>query len=180
MKTRHLPWVLALIVSTSAHAQRPDRRPPPPNQQQQMPMPPPPSLVAALDGDGDGVLSRKEVRRAADAIERMDEDRDGEITMEELHVPQPPPPPPKKDEAQADAKKEGDRKPPMPPVIKVLDTDGDGTVSATELEAAPESLKELDKDGDGALSPEELRPHGRPPGPPPEDRKPPADEVPAE
>lgn len=169
MKTRHLPWILALLVTTSVHAQRPDRRPPPPHQRQQMDMPPP-SLIAALDVDGDGVLSRKEVRRAAEAIERLDEDRDGDITMDELRLP---PPPPRKKDGQGEPKEQGERKPPMPPVIAALDTDRDGTVSARELEAAPESLKELDKNGDGQLSPEELRPHGPPPGGREGERQPP-------
>ena len=58
----------------------------------------------------------------------------------------------------------------MPPLIKALDADADGTISAAELAGAPESLKTLDKNGDGELSPDELRPQGPPPrpdGPPP-------------
>ncbi len=44
------------------------------------------------------------------------------------------------------------------PLMIVLDTDKDGSISASELENASKSLAKLDKDGDGALSPEELRP----------------------
>jgi Ca2+-binding EF-hand superfamily protein len=121
-----------------------------------------PTLATALDTDGDGELSRKEVRRAADAIERLDDDGNGKITREELRLPPPP-------------AAENDKKPPhrKPPVIEALDTDGDGRISAEELENATASLKTLDQDADGELSPEELRPHGPPPragreGKPPE------------
>lgn len=93
-------------------------------------MPPPPSLIAALDVDGDGLLSRKEVRRAADAIERMDEDRDDGVTMAELRMP----PPAKK---HGEEKKPDKRRPPRPPVIATLDADRDGTISAGEWEKPP-------------------------------------------
>lgn len=63
----------------------------------------------------------------------------------------------------------GDRRPPpgdrpVPPLVKALDKDGDGIISATEIEAAPESLKSLDQNGDGDLTMEEIRPQGPPPG----------------
>ncbi len=44
------------------------------------------------------------------------------------------------------------------PLMAALDTDGNGELSATELENASKSLATLDKDGNGVLSPEELRP----------------------
>ena len=50
----------------------------------------------------------------------------------------------------------------MPPVMKVLDADADGELSATEIANASAALKTLDKNGDGKLSAEELRP--QPPG----------------
>ncbi len=48
------------------------------------------------------------------------------------------------------------------PVMKALDTDEDGQLSAAEIENASKSLMKLDRDGNGSLSPEELRPE---PGP---------------
>ena len=48
--------------------------------------------------------------------------------------------------------------PPVNPNSKALDTDGDGELSATEIEAAATALKTLDKDEDGKLSGDEIRP----------------------
>jgi hypothetical protein len=48
--------------------------------------------------------------------------------------------------------------PPAPPVLKALDTDGDGKLSASEIEKASEVLGGLDTDGNGRLSKEETRP----------------------
>jgi Ca2+-binding EF-hand superfamily protein len=51
------------------------------------------------------------------------------------------------------------------PVINALDADGDGEISAKELENATAALKKLDTDKDGKLSAAELRPAiGRGPG----------------
>ncbi|MFN9853259.1 MAG: hypothetical protein ACK57P_15695 [Planctomycetota bacterium] len=44
------------------------------------------------------------------------------------------------------------------PVIKALDVDEDGQLSATEIENASKSLMKLDKNGDGVISSEEMRP----------------------
>ena len=47
---------------------------------------------------------------------------------------------------------------PRLPLMMALDTDKDGSLSATEIENASKALAKLDKDGDGTLSHEELRP----------------------
>jgi Ca2+-binding EF-hand superfamily protein len=47
---------------------------------------------------------------------------------------------------------------PMNPVLRALDTDGNGEISAIELEKATESLRALDLNKDGKLSDDELRP----------------------
>jgi hypothetical protein len=44
------------------------------------------------------------------------------------------------------------------PLFKALDADGDGQLSATEIENASKSLLKLDKNGDGLVSAEEMRP----------------------
>ncbi|MEI8213924.1 MAG: hypothetical protein WCI02_17370 [Planctomycetota bacterium] len=49
----------------------------------------------------------------------------------------------------------------LSPLMKALDTDQDGELSAVEIENASKSLLKLDKNGDGVLSNEELRPDPR-------------------
>jgi Ca2+-binding EF-hand superfamily protein len=46
----------------------------------------------------------------------------------------------------------------MLPLMKVLDTDQDGSLSATEIANASKTLLQLDKNGDGVISSEEMRP----------------------
>jgi len=47
------------------------------------------------------------------------------------------------------------------PLMRALDTDGDGKLSAAEIAGASSALKKLDRNGDGQLTPDEL---GPPPG----------------
>lgn len=44
------------------------------------------------------------------------------------------------------------------PIFDAIDKDGDGVISAQELEGAVAALKALDKDGDGKITREEVRP----------------------
>jgi len=64
------------------------------------------------------------------------------------------------DKPPGDGQRRGER-PPPPPLLEALDTDGDGVISADEIGKAPESLAKLDKNGDGQLGPGEYGP--RPP-----------------
>lgn len=159
MKTQSIHWLLALATCVTASAQPPkppgDRRPPP--------VPP---FLAVFDADHDRVLSADEIEAASETLAKMDKNGDGKITLDEIRPPEgnkkgdkpkgPGGPPP------------GNR--PVPPLIKALDADADGTISAAELAGAPESLKTLDKNDDGELSPEEIHPRPpRPEGPPPHD-----------
>jgi len=50
---------------------------------------------------------------------------------------------------------------PRIPVMTVLDTNGDGELSAEEIAGASQALKKLDANGDGKLSRDELRPQFR-------------------
>ncbi|MEM7114636.1 MAG: aryl-sulfate sulfotransferase [Chloroflexota bacterium] len=45
-------------------------------------------------------------------------------------------------------------------IFNMLDTDGDGRLTAAEIEAAPDILRSLDKDGDGGLNETELEGYG--------------------
>ena len=165
MKTKTIHLSLALLTITGATAQPgggPEGHRPPPV----------PPLFALFDAVHDGSISGAEIENATVALAALDENNDGEITLDELRPPAPegdmpqgPPP--------------GER--PAPPLIAALDTDRDGIISAAEIEASPESLVTLDKNDDGFLTPQELQPrrprppHGgeapdgrRPSGPPPE------------
>lgn len=51
------------------------------------------------------------------------------------------------------------------PLMRALDLDQDGDLSAEEIERASTSLKSLDKNGDGKLAAEELRPPAPPDAP---------------
>jgi len=59
------------------------------------------------------------------------------------------------------------------PGFAALDTNGDGTLDAREIEAAPSALAKLDKNSDGQITADEVRPafpEGRGPGGPGEGR----------
>ncbi len=44
----------------------------------------PPAFLAVLDTDHDGVISKRELRRASDALLTFDTNGDGELTLEEI------------------------------------------------------------------------------------------------
>ena len=62
----------------------------------------------------------------------------------------------------------------MLPVLRALDADGDGKISAEEISNASVALRSIDNNGDGQLTMDELRPSGRPGVGPGGNRKPPA------
>jgi hypothetical protein len=53
------------------------------------------------------------------------------------------------------------RRPPIPLIVKALDTNGDGVIDADEIANASANLKKLDKNGDGKLTRDEYL--GKPP-----------------
>lgn len=53
---------------------------------------------------------------------------------------------------------QGPPPPPPNPILKALDTNGDGVISADEIANAATALKTLDTNGDGQLTQDELRP----------------------
>ena len=151
----------------------------------QAPLPKPPRvpiLFAALDVDEDGEISAAEIAAAAETLIEVDVNGDGKITLDELLPP----------------KKEHNPFAPKPlrrptPVIRALDVDQDGKLSAEELKNATESLLTLDTNGDGELTGDEMfspppadggdqqgppPPHGKgmPQGPPPEESQEPEQE----
>ncbi len=174
MKTTTTTFAAALLAVLSSQGNEEGRRPPhggPPH--------PGMGLMRVLDADKDRVISAEEIANSTMVLQGLDENEDGSVTPAELR---PAPPegapegeagtPPEAEEGAPPPPPGGDRdsrggrgpRPPMSPLFAVLDTDRDGSFSATEIEAAPQSLATLDRNGDGTLSPRELHP-GPPRGP---------------
>jgi len=128
-------------------------------QDMQWPPPPPPDpMLMALDTNTNGVISADEIVNAPTALKTLDANSDGQLTQDELR-PACPMGPLNADNTQ--------RPPPPPmPIIKALDTNGDGVISADEIANASAALKTLDTNGDGQLTQDEIRPPC-PMGPPP-------------
>lgn len=125
-------------------------------------MPPPvPPLLGLFDADRDKEISAEEIQAAAEALTKLDKNKDGKITREELRMPPPHEGrPPEEPKGPPPGKPHG--KPPVPPLIAALDTDRNGNISSEEMAKAAESLKKLDKNNDGELTPQEIHPHGPP------------------
>jgi hypothetical protein len=49
--------------------------------------PPPNPIFAAIDADGDGVISKRELRKAVAVLRKLDRNQDGDITLEEANAP---------------------------------------------------------------------------------------------
>ena len=121
-----------------------------------------PPVLRVLDADKDGEISAAEIANAATAIAALDTNGDGIVSADELRPAHPgmrPAPPADAPPPPADAPRgPGHRPHPIDPVMLALDANGDGTLSAAEISNAPASLKALDVNGDGKLTRDELRP----------------------
>lgn len=161
MQTLALIMAFSLFGGAAAFAQQDDGPPPGDGQHHR---PPPLPLETALDTNHDGIIDAAEIAKASAELKTLDKNGDGQLTPDEYmpHRPdgtssEPPPGP-------------DGRMPPAPPLLRALDTNGDGIIDANEIANAPAELKTLDKNGDGQLTPDEYRPkHRHPPGPPPDD-----------
>lgn len=100
---------------------------------------------AAMDGDGDGAVTIDEhVEGAASMFATMDADADGTVTAAEM------------DAAQRTLG--GDARLASADKIRVVDTNGDGALSATEHALGSRGMFEaMDADGDGRLTAGEMR-----------------------
>ncbi len=134
---------------------------------------PPPDalLIKVLDANGDGIIDAQEIANAPAALLKLDKNGDGQLTPDEYLPPRPDrgtnAPPPEGGTNAPPRGRDGHR-PPRPPIIAVLDANGDGIIDAQEIANASAALLKLDKNGDGRLTPDEYRPHRPPPdGPPP-------------
>ncbi len=105
----------------------PEDGPPPP------PPPPPPNLLfLALDLDQDGEISSKELAKAATSLAKLDKNKDGVITEEEVRPPRP-----------------GGRRGPG-------GRGGPGGPRGADPKALVDSVMKLDKNNDGKISSKEL------------------------
>lgn len=123
-------------------------------------------MVATLmefDRDGDGKLSKAEVpERFQGLFARCDADQDGFLTKDELTKAATATAAPSAGPGREGGRgggREGMRGGPMrDPVTAALDADGDGTLSAAEIDNAPAALRKLDKNADGRITEDEIRP----------------------
>jgi len=106
-------------------------------------------LLRALDSDGDGTISEREIAAATDALLALDANADGVLTPEELR-PAPasgPGDPPRAARGGLTSEE----------LFNRLDTDGDGLISKVEAPARMlQRWDTHDADGDGFIDPEEL------------------------
>lgn len=126
--------------------------------------PPLPQVVTAIDANGDGILDADEIAHASESLKKLDKNGYGQLTFDEYGPPRPP------NGRGAGGLGNGGRgrggpdngRRPPPLIIRALDANGDGIISAEEIANAPAALKKLDKNGDGKLTFDEYM--GPPPG----------------
>jgi Ca2+-binding EF-hand superfamily protein len=107
----------------------------------------PNAIFAALDADGDGVISKLELRKAITALKKLDADNDGNITLAECGGGAAAPPV----AGQAAAAD------PWIDRIMSRDKNGDGKLTVDELnENEKQMLQGADQNGDGAVDRQEL------------------------
>jgi Ca2+-binding EF-hand superfamily protein len=112
----------------------------------------------SMDKDGDGKVTAAEFDGPEPLFARLDADKDGSITRDEIGRLAPAAPPaaaakPKdaaKGKAAAKAAQLVER-------VKGMDKDGDGRVTRDEFRGLPQVFDRLDRDGDGVISADELR-----------------------
>jgi Ca2+-binding EF-hand superfamily protein len=103
--------------------------------------PPPNVMFTAIDADGDGVITKAELRKAVAALKQLDADNDGMITLAEVSPASP----------WGDPAQFADR------IIKENDKNGDGKLTADELsERMQQMLQNADPDGDGEITRDEI------------------------
>jgi hypothetical protein len=98
--------------------------------------------MRALDIDGDHRISSRELILALASLRSLDRNQDRKLDGRECGAAGEP---------AAFIRRN--------PVLAVIDADGDGELSASEIHNAAEALRRLDRNGDGQLMPDEYLPH---------------------
>lgn len=111
-------------------------------------------VLAALDADQDNVISAAELENAPAALWKLDTKHDGKLTAEECGMR----PAVNLDPMLLGRMRQAFMR--VHPVLAVLDTNGDGEISASEIRNAAASLRMLDANGDGKLVESEVHPDG--------------------
>ena len=120
------------------------------------------NMLRRMDRNADGKLSLSEIPEDQRARFQGMFDRLGVDEIELSEVGQRFAQLQRRPEDPANPPPRGDR--PLPPILQVLDTDGDQSLSREELAAAADKFDQLDRNGDGRIDMAEL--FGRPPEPP--------------
>jgi Ca2+-binding EF-hand superfamily protein len=101
-----------------------------------------------MDTDGDGKISAEEHAAGAKKMfDKMDADKDGKVTAAEMDAYH----------QQMTGKKAGQTEMSAAEKIKVMDTNGDGTLTEAEYEAGAKTMfDKMDTNRDGSLSKAEM------------------------
>jgi Ca2+-binding EF-hand superfamily protein len=110
-----------------------------------------PLIIKALDTNGDGIIDANEIANAPAALKTLDKNGDGKLTVDEYIGPWA------KGTNALMSGPDG-RRPPILPLVKALDVNGDGIIDASEIANASAALLTLDKNGDGKLTQDEYLP----------------------
>lgn len=120
----------------------------------------PPPVAVVLDADANAVLSAAEIEQAPSQLLKLDQNKDGQLTAQELcpggfgrsaqECPWGGQGQGKGRRACANGQQSV--------LLALFDTDKDGTLTSAEINGAPAALKALDKDSDGQVTAEEIRP----------------------
>jgi Ca2+-binding EF-hand superfamily protein len=168
MKRLLLSCALCGLVSTSAWAQPPQDEfgsplegPGGANEiQGPGPAGPPPNVIfEAIDADGDGVITSREMRKAVAALKRLDADGDGNLTLAEV-VPQGAPmgQPGNYRMGGSGAGMGGPDPGQVGQMLMQADANNDGLITPDEVPPqARQMLQFADADGNGVIDPRERK-----------------------